>query len=67
MAYYYRGKRYERKGVKAKLGRFASRVWQNVQGGHLEGHREEEHYVDQTMREVEAKLNETNQPKGEDQ
>jgi hypothetical protein len=67
MAYWYKGKRYERRGVKAKIGRFAHRVWQSMQGGYPQGGggRPAEHYIDQAMREVQAALDKSGGETGE--
>ena len=68
MSYYYKGKRYTKKQspVKRAVKRVASRAWQSIQGGHLDGHREPEHYVEQTMREVQSKLDDAGE-KGKDE
>jgi 3-dehydroquinate dehydratase len=52
--------------MKRAVKRVASRAWQSIQGGHLDGHREPEHYVEQTMREVQSKLDDAGE-KGKDE
>ena len=64
MTYFYRGKRHTHKPIKRALKKIASRAWESIQGGHPPGGggRPVEHYQEQAMRQVEAKLSETGEP-----
>lgn len=59
-SYFYKGKKYTKKTTASKAWsatkKLVNRVLEAADGGHLKGHREPEHYINQAMKEVESKL-----------